>query len=60
MTDPHFKTRGFPTPVFHEDLGRAVSHAGAPFLLEKSPWGIRHRAPRLGEHQTQVLGALRR
>jgi len=59
MTDPHFEARGFPTPVFHEELGRAVRYAGAPFLFEKSPWQIGHRAPRLGEHQTQVLGALR-
>ena len=60
MTDPHFEARGFPTPVFHEELGREVRYAGAPFLLEKSPWKIRHRAPRLGEHQEQVLGVRRR
>jgi len=60
MEDVHFQARGFPTPVFHQDLGRDVRYAGAPFIFEKSPWAIRCRAPRLGEHQTQVFGALRR
>ena len=57
MEDQHFRARGFPTAVFHDELGRDVVYPGAPFQLEKSPWQIRRRAPRLGEHQAEVLGA---
>jgi crotonobetainyl-CoA:carnitine CoA-transferase CaiB-like acyl-CoA transferase len=59
MRDPHFLARGFPATVRHDDLGRDVVYPGAPFLSEVSPWQIRRRAPRLGEHDRQVLGPLR-
>lgn len=59
IEDPHFRARGFATPVFHAELGRDVLYPGAPFALEQSPWRLRHRAPRLGEHQAEVFGRLR-
>jgi len=59
MEDPHFIARGFPTRVHHDDLGRDVLYPGAPFLNDGSPWRIRSRAPRLGEHDGEVLGPLR-
>ena len=59
MEDPHFIARGFPTRVHHDDLGRDVLYPGAPFLSDASPWRIRSRAPRLGEHDREVLGPLR-
>jgi crotonobetainyl-CoA:carnitine CoA-transferase CaiB-like acyl-CoA transferase len=40
--------RGFPVPVFHEELGREVDYPGAPFRLGGAPWRIAGRAPRLG------------
>jgi crotonobetainyl-CoA:carnitine CoA-transferase CaiB-like acyl-CoA transferase len=46
--------RGFPTPVFHEELGRAVSYPGAPFRSNGAPWRIVRRAPRIDEHRGQV------
>jgi benzylsuccinate CoA-transferase BbsE subunit len=59
MEDPHFIARGFPTRVPHDDFGRDVLYPGAPFLSDASPWRIRSRAPRLGEHDAPVLGPLR-
>jgi hypothetical protein len=59
MDDPHFIARGFPTRVHHDDLGRDVLYPGAPFLSATSPWCIRSRAPRLGEHDGVLLGPLR-
>ena len=58
MEDPHFIARGFPTSVHHDDLGRDVFYPGAPFLSDASPWHIRSRAPRLGEHDGEILGPL--
>jgi crotonobetainyl-CoA:carnitine CoA-transferase CaiB-like acyl-CoA transferase len=56
LADPHFVDRGFPVPVEHPELGCSVTYPGAPFHLPRSPWRIRRRAPRLGEHQDEVLG----
>jgi crotonobetainyl-CoA:carnitine CoA-transferase CaiB-like acyl-CoA transferase len=58
MEDPHFRARGFPVAVEHEDLGRSLVYPGAPYLFEKSRWRIRRRAPHLGEHNAEVFGAL--
>jgi len=56
--DEHFRARGFQTPVMHEDLGREVRYPGAPYRMTASPWRISRRAPKLGEHNAEVLGAL--
>lgn len=56
MEDPHFVERGFPVEVFHEARGRDVVYPGAPFIAHGSPWNLRGHAPRLGEHNAQVLG----
>lgn len=56
MEDEHYRARGFPVTVEHPDLGRPVTYAGAPFIMEASPWRFRRHAPRLGEHQEQVSG----
>lgn len=56
--DEHFKARGFQVPVQHEDLGRTVRYPGAPYRFTATPWRISRRAPRLGEHNDEVLGAL--
>ncbi len=59
LEDPHFIARGFPTEVYDERLGRNVTHAGAPIVFGASPWRITRPAPRLGEHDAEILGELR-
>jgi crotonobetainyl-CoA:carnitine CoA-transferase CaiB-like acyl-CoA transferase len=56
IEDPHFVACGFPTEVEHETLGRSFVYPGAPIRFGASPWRIRHRAPRLGEHNDSILG----
>ena len=56
--DEHFKARGIQVEVEHEDLGRTVRYPGAPYRMTGSPWRILRRAPRLGEHNDEVLGGL--
>jgi crotonobetainyl-CoA:carnitine CoA-transferase CaiB-like acyl-CoA transferase len=56
--DPHFKARGFQVEVAHEDLGKTFRYPGAPYKLPASPWAISRRAPKLGEHDAEILGAL--
>jgi crotonobetainyl-CoA:carnitine CoA-transferase CaiB-like acyl-CoA transferase len=54
--DPHFQARGFQTEVTHEDLGRSFRYPGAPYQLPASRWRISRRAPKLGEHDREILG----
>jgi crotonobetainyl-CoA:carnitine CoA-transferase CaiB-like acyl-CoA transferase len=53
--DPHFIARGFQVEVPHDDLGRSFRYPGAPYKLPASPWRISRRAPKLGEHDAEVL-----
>lgn len=57
VADPHFVARGFPTSIHHDEIGREVVHLGLPFVCRAAPGAIT-RAPRLGEHDAEVLGAL--
>lgn len=56
--DRHFKERGYQVEVEHEELGRNYRYPGAPYRFEKTPWQITSRAPRLGEHQAEILDEL--
>ena len=55
--DAHFKARGFQVPLAHDDLGRTFRYPGAPYLLPASPWRLSRRAPKLGEHNSEILGS---
>jgi crotonobetainyl-CoA:carnitine CoA-transferase CaiB-like acyl-CoA transferase len=58
MEDDHYKQRGFPVEIFHEDLGRSFLYPGAPYQAGASPWRTRRRAPHVGEHTQAVFGPL--
>jgi crotonobetainyl-CoA:carnitine CoA-transferase CaiB-like acyl-CoA transferase len=52
--DPHFRSRGFPVDVSHEELDRTVTYPGAPFRLSATPWRITRRPPLVGEHNSEL------
>lgn len=54
--EPVFHERGFWNKV-EQEVG-AVVDTGRPFIMNKTPWEIRQRAPALGEHNRGVLGGL--
>jgi benzylsuccinate CoA-transferase BbsE subunit len=56
IDDPHFVARGFPVTIDHDQLGRPVTYPGAPYRFSRTPWALTRRAPRLGEHNREVLG----
>jgi crotonobetainyl-CoA:carnitine CoA-transferase CaiB-like acyl-CoA transferase len=58
LDDPHFAARGFPVEVAHPELGRSFRYPGAPYRFTRTPWRLRRRAPRLGEDNDTVYGAL--
>ena len=55
LADPHWRDRGFFVDVEHEELGRTITYPGAPCLLSATPWRLRRRASRLGEHTGEIL-----
>jgi crotonobetainyl-CoA:carnitine CoA-transferase CaiB-like acyl-CoA transferase len=54
MDDPHFAERGFRVEVPHPEHDRSFVYPGAPYVFHRTPWKIRRRAPRLGEHQDEI------
>ena len=56
--DEHLKARNFFVPVEHDTLGRALTLPGPFAKLSETPIDPPRRAPRLGEHNQQVLGDL--
>jgi crotonobetainyl-CoA:carnitine CoA-transferase CaiB-like acyl-CoA transferase len=58
LDDPHFVARGFDVQVEHPELGRSFRYPNVPFKLSATPGNVR-RAPLLGEHDDEILGALR-
>lgn len=53
--DEHFRARGFQAEVHHDELGRTFRYPGAPYRFSASPWAISRPAPRLGQHNLEVL-----
>ncbi len=56
--DEQLKARGFFTPVEHDTLGRSLILPGPFAKLSETPIDPPRRAPRLGEHNREVLGEL--
>ena len=54
--DPHLLSRNYFVDVDHPTVG-TLRYPGAPFRPEATPWAISRPAPRVGEHNAEVLGA---
>jgi len=57
VADAQFRARGGFVEVEHDGVG-ALPYTTAPWIADKAPWHIERRAPRLGEHNAEVYGAL--
>jgi crotonobetainyl-CoA:carnitine CoA-transferase CaiB-like acyl-CoA transferase len=57
LEDPHVKARGIITEIEHSTAG-TVRSPGFPVKLSKSPATVRMPAPKLGEHNEQILTEL--
>jgi crotonobetainyl-CoA:carnitine CoA-transferase CaiB-like acyl-CoA transferase len=57
MATPQFTVRQFFLPQEIPGAG-AVSLPGPPFKMSLTPWSLRRPAPRLGQHNAEVYGAL--
>jgi len=57
FADPHVVARGFPTAVEQSGDPHVVHYPGAPYQFSRSPWAISRPAPRVGQHNAEILGA---
>ncbi|MBI2865346.1 MAG: CoA transferase [Chloroflexi bacterium] len=55
IDDTHLIDRGFWVPVEHPELGTTLTYPGAPYKAHRSPWRLKHRAPLIGEHNSEVF-----
>lgn len=56
FTDPHFEARNMLPEVEHPGMDhRMVKVSNTPVKLSETPGGVRHRAPRLGEHTNEIM-----
>lgn len=56
-SEPHFAARDMLPRVEQPGLDRSVTVAGVPAKLTGTPGAVVRRAPLLGEHTDEVLGA---
>ena len=47
--------RGFFIQVEDQQNGSALVYPGAPYRLSRSPWRLRHPAPKIGEHNQEIF-----
>ena len=57
LTDEHAAARGFFQEVEHEGIALPLKYPGPPYMFTVHPGRI-ERAPHLGEHNSEVYGAL--
>ncbi|MFQ5667013.1 MAG: CaiB/BaiF CoA transferase family protein [Candidatus Binatia bacterium] len=58
LQNPQLVERDFFVPVAHEDVGQTLRYPGAPYVFGTTPWRIRRRPPRVGEHNAEVFAEL--
>lgn len=58
VADAHFAIRRMIVSLEHPGSAEPVRVAGTPIKMEKTPGGVRRRAPLLGEHTREVLAGL--
>jgi crotonobetainyl-CoA:carnitine CoA-transferase CaiB-like acyl-CoA transferase len=58
LDHPHVQAMKFLLDVDYPGLPKPAPVADTPVRLSKTPGGVRHRAPTLGEHTEEVLGEI--
>jgi benzylsuccinate CoA-transferase BbsE subunit len=54
LADLHWTDRGFWAEVTGEGREAPVFMPGAPYQFSATPWQLRRRAPKLGEHTDEI------
>jgi formyl-CoA transferase len=56
--DPHLKERGFWKELQHPELGEDITYPDAFVRFSETAYGLRHRAPLIGEHNQEIYAEL--
>ncbi|MDO8636331.1 MAG: CoA transferase [Dehalococcoidia bacterium] len=56
--DEQLAARNFWATVKQPQTGRSIAYPGAPFKMSETPWKLRSPAPRIGEHNQEVMAEL--
>jgi benzylsuccinate CoA-transferase BbsE subunit len=54
VADPQLQARNFFEQVAYSETGSSLKYPRGPFLLSKTPYQIRRRAPLIGEHNIEI------
>jgi crotonobetainyl-CoA:carnitine CoA-transferase CaiB-like acyl-CoA transferase len=54
LSHPQLVARGFWKDVEHPELGTSLRYPGSAVTMSEGYCGIRHRAPLIGEHNTEI------
>jgi CoA:oxalate CoA-transferase len=57
LAQPQLRHRGFFMAIEHAE-SPSLAYPSAPYKFSRTPWAARRGAPRLGEHNEQVLCGL--
>src|SRR4029453_2569781 len=52
------QARQFFVEIEHPEFGTTLLYPGAPYTLSATPWQLRRRPPRLGEHNAEIVASL--
>jgi crotonobetainyl-CoA:carnitine CoA-transferase CaiB-like acyl-CoA transferase len=58
VESPQLQARQFFVDIEHPELGTTLRYPGAPYALSATPWQLRRRPPRLGEHNAEIFASL--
>jgi benzylsuccinate CoA-transferase BbsE subunit len=58
VESPQLQARQFFVEIEHPELGATLRYPGAPYALSATPWQLRRRPPRLGEHNAEIFASL--
>jgi len=56
VENEQLKARDYYVDVEHPELGTSIRYPGAPYKIKGTPWKIWNRAPRIGEHNSEIYG----
>jgi benzylsuccinate CoA-transferase BbsE subunit len=54
VENPQLASRNFFADVEHPELNDTLKYPGAPYRFAETPWKVRRRAPRIGEHNREI------
>jgi len=59
VSHPQLRARDYWVSINHDHIGEPLTYPGAPVKMSETPWQVRGPAPRIGEHNHELLSSPR-